>query len=322
MLELIKGAKLMVETCAQIQPGESVLVLVDDEAWPMRMGQVIMDVASSVGAEAVLAVMKPRQVHGHEPPKSVAVAMKSVNAIILMSNRYGICHTNARMEATSAGVRVYTMDEIPEDYFKRDLTVADIHKIRERTEKTAQRLTQATTARVTTPAGTDITMSLSGREGLAIHPLNRVFAGLPDCSEAAISPVEGTAEGIIVVDIGLIGWGYVLRQPLRYTVKLGRVVEISGGEGEDAEKLRKIVATDENANNIAELGIGTSHTIPSGMEATRQGAGMAGTVHIAIGRNNDIGGQTWSHIHVDGLMSHPTVELDGDFVVKDGVLLL
>ena len=131
--------------------------------------------------------------------------------------------------------------------------------------------------------------------------------------------MEGTAEGTMVIDIGVIGWAYLLREPIRCVVKSGMVVEIS--KGEDADRLRKIAATDENASNIAELGIGTSHTIPRIYRATRRDGGITGSAHIAIGRNNDMGGQTWSQIHADGLMDRPTIELDGEIVVNNGVLV-
>ncbi|MFH1087420.1 MAG: aminopeptidase [Chloroflexota bacterium] len=319
MLELVKGAKLIVETCAGIKPGEKVLVVADDEVFPMQMGRIVMDVANSAGADAVLMVMKPREISGEEPPQAVALAMKSVNAVIYITNRWGIGHTDARKEATAAGVRCYSMVDVPEDCFKQDISVADIHQIKERTEKMAAKLTRARQARITGPGGTDLTMGLEGRPGLPLHPMWEVLGGLPDYAEAAISPVEGTTSGTLVIDIGVIGWRYLLRQPIRCQVKSGRVVEVSGNE--DADRFRKLSTTDENASNIAELGIGTSHTIPRIYRATRRDGGMAGNIHIAIGRNNDIGGQTWSRIHQDGLVDRPTVELDGEVIVRDGALV-
>ncbi|MFC1958393.1 aminopeptidase [Chloroflexota bacterium] len=319
MLELLKGAKLLVETCAKIQPEDKVLIVVDDEAFPMRMGKVVLDVANSFGAETALAVMKPREGAANEPPHVIAIAMRSVNAVIYITNRHGIAHTDARKEATAAGVRLYQMIAVPEDYFKQEITAADLEKIKTRTEALAQKLTKTRHAWVTTPAGTAITMSLEGRKGIALHPLAEAMGNFPDYAEAAIAPVEGTAEGTMVIDVGILGWEHLFLKSVRCMVKSGRVVEIEGSE--DAERLRQIVATDKNASNIAELGIGTSHTIPKVYRATRMDGGIAGTIHIAIGRNNDIGGQTWSQIHHDGLMHCPTVELDGEVVVKDGILV-
>jgi len=319
MLELLKGAKLLVETCAKVRSEEKVLVIVDDAAFPVRMGIVVFDVANSVGAEAVLAVMKPREGAADEPPYAIATAMRSVNTVIYITNRHGMAHTDARKEATAAGVRVCQMIAVPEDYFKREITVIDLEEIKARTEVLVQKLTKTSHARVTTPAGTDITMSLEGREGIGIHPLAEGVGGFPDYAEAAIAPVEGTTEGTMVIDVGVLGWEYLFLQPIRCVVKSGRIVGID--DSADAERLRQIVATDENAPNIAELGIGTSHTIPKVYRATRRDGGIAGTIHIGIGRNNDIGGQTWSRVHHDGLMNSPTVELDGEVVVRDGVLV-
>ncbi len=116
---LEKGAKLIIETCAKVKPGETVLLIADDETFPLKMGKLAMDAVSAIGAEPVMAVIKPREIGGHEPPLAVAVAMRSVNVAIHFTNRHGIGHTDARKDATAAGVRVYVMVEAPEDYFNR-----------------------------------------------------------------------------------------------------------------------------------------------------------------------------------------------------------
>lgn len=316
MLDLVKGAKLIVETCVRVKPGEKVLVVTDSQAFPMRMGTIVMDTACEAGAEATLAVMKPREIAGQEPPQAIAAAMKSVNAVIYISNTFAIGHTNASKEAFAAGTRVYFMTQVPEDYFKREITVADLNQIKERTERVSQKLAASSEAWITAPGGTNLKMQTKGRKSLGIHPLADVRGSLPDYAEAAISPVEGTAEGTIVYDVSILGWNYLLRSPIRCTVKGGRMVEVSGGA--DGDRLKGISQTDENSSNIAELGIGTSHTIPRVYKGTRRDGGMAGNVHIAIGRNNDIGGVLWSRIHVDGLVDRPTVRLDGELLLKDG----
>jgi leucyl aminopeptidase (aminopeptidase T) len=45
---------------------------------------------------------------------------------------------------------------------------------------------------------------------------------------------------------------------------------------------------------------------------------LLGTVHLAVGRNNDIGGKTLSAIHNDLLMTQPSLELDGVRVLEKG----
>ena len=76
---------------------------------------------------------------------------------------------------------------------------------------------------------------------------------------------------------------------------------------------------DENASNCAaELGIGTSHTMPADLKGVIWDYGRAGTIHIAAGRNNDIGGITHSLFHKDLLLTKSTVFLDDICVLKNG----
>ena len=127
-----------------------------------------------------------------------------------------------------------------------------------------------------------------------------------------------------MADASVRQWEYVLRTPIRFKIKKGRVqVEsISSDVAEEAERFKEIVLIDENAGNCAaELGIGTNHLVPWHLhgDAMRDYA-MAGNTHIAVGRNNDIGGETWSRIHNDVLMTRATVTLDDVCVVENGEL--
>ena len=317
MRKLEKSAKFVLETCIGLKKGDKLLVLTDTGAWPMRMGETLMDMADAMGAEAVLSIIKPLEIAGDELPAAVAEAMKAVDCVLWVSTRIGIGHSKAAKDARDSGVAIKQMNEVPEGYLDREFSAEEIYRLKERTEKVSAKLAAAEAVALTTPYGTNITMSLKGRDAIAINPLGRGM--LPDYGEAAITPVEGTAEGVIVVDLAMIGWGYVLREPLRYTVKAGKVVAITGPQ-EEAERLSQIAGTDEGANNIAELAIGTSTTIAGPILGTRWDAGRLGYVHIAMGRNTDIGGKTWSKIHIDGIMTRATMHLDGVCVLKDGVL--
>jgi leucyl aminopeptidase (aminopeptidase T) len=280
-----------------------------------------MSVLKSMKAEAVLAIMTQREIAGHEPPPAVAAAMKNVDTVIQVCEKASITHTTATKEAIAAGVRWVNMLDIPVDDIRKGVSVPDISLIKERTEKLAEMLTKANVVKITTPWGTNITLSLAGREALPLHPMGPKHFPIPYYGEAAISPVEGSAEGTMVFDLAMRGWGFMLKEPLRCMVKEGKVVDISGASP-DVEKLRKIAARDENAANIAELGIGTSHIIPGTMQGASRDFARLNTVHLALGRNDDIGGKTWSNIHQDGLMSRATVELDQIFVLRDGAFLI
>jgi leucyl aminopeptidase (aminopeptidase T) len=321
MRELMQGIRNAFEARMAVREKEHVLILSDDDGGSIWLGQLTMDVIHSMGAEAVLVAINPDDIVGEEPPPQVAAAMKVVGAIFRISDKADLVHSTARKEATAAGARYYILSPAEVDDLKVPISSADLQVIKDRSVNLSQRLAQTRVAKVTTSAGTNLTMTLTGRQSLALHPLNQVIASLNDYAEAAIAPIEGSAEGTIVADVCILQWNYLFREPLRIKVAAGRVVDVSGPE-HDAERLRKALATDADASNIAELGIGTSHIIPLVMRGNRRDAARIGTAHIGIGRNDDIGGKTWSNIHLDCLMSQTYVELDNVPILKDGRLLI
>lgn len=328
MLKYVDNVRMMLEKVVRIKPGQNLLVITDTYARSKAIAHAVTEVANSIGVQAVLTMIEPLTHIGQEPPPCVSAAMKAVDVIIEFGDSATSGHSNARKEATEAGAKYYTLHtDVSEDYLRTSTALEDLNKIKKQTESLAEMMTRANVARVTTSYGTDITMSLKGRQAIPIHPLTDVPVGsLQDYAEAAISPVEGTTEGLVVVDASIRGWGYILRAPIRFEVKGGRVQTntVSSDVTEEAERFKRIVLLDQNASNCAaELGLGTSHTVPRILrgDAMRDFA-MAGNTHIAVGRNNDIGGETWSQVHTDVLMTRATVKLDGVCVIENGNLLI
>jgi leucyl aminopeptidase (aminopeptidase T) len=308
----------LVHTAARVQPGEHVCIATDTQTLPIA--QAIFEAARELGAEPVLVVMAPRRAHGNEPPPVVAAAMRAAQ-VVIQPVTYAMTHTDATQAALRAGARVLVLRGVTEEIMTHGAMLADYDAVDRVTREVARLLTAASTVRVTSPSGTDLTLSAAGRGAVALT--GRVggpgtFAAMPD-GEAAISPVEGTAEGILVIDHTMDNLGR-LDAPIRMTVRGGRVVEITGGAS--AERLRTMVAAaDANATNIAEFAIGTNdraRLIGSMTEDKK----YRGSVHVAIGDNHVIGGSVVSELHLDGLLLRPTVELDGRRVVEGGRLLV
>lgn len=323
MSKITKGAKLLAEHVMAVKPGEEVVVVADAYARPMLLGQAFYDAVSSLGARPTLGIMPAPEYNGQEPPRAIAAAMEAADVVLLIHEAHPLAHTNARKRAAELGKRVYiAKTDMGEDYYARDITADDLTAIRERTEAVAKRFEDGKVARLTTPLGTDLTVDIAGRPGVALHPFTTVLGGIPDYAEATIAPNEGKSYGKVVIDSHMIGWGFLLREPLRVRVEAGRCVEVEG-DSENAEQLRRIVFGAENSDNCpAEFAIGTSHTIPESVNSERYLAGRCGLAHIAFGRNNDIGGATWSKTHIDGVMRNATITVDGETILQDGKLLI
>jgi leucyl aminopeptidase (aminopeptidase T) len=66
-----------------------------------------------------------------------------------------------------------------------------------------------------------------------------------------------------------------------------------------------------DAYNLAELGIGTNVGVTELVGSVLLDEKAAGTVHIAIGDDASIGGDTEAPLHLDGILREPTVYADG-----------
>ena len=110
-----------------------------------------------------------------------------------------------------------------------------------------------------------------------------------------------------------------LEEPVTIHVHEGRAVEIEGGAA--ADRLREIVATVRDADNIGEIGIGLNRAARIADEIT-EAKKAYGTVHLALGDSaNEYGGTVECDVHLDGLVMSPTVAFDGrDVVVLQPVL--
>ncbi len=322
MFDVANGLRSIMEACGMVKKGEQVLVIADNEGGSMWLGEIVMNVAGSMGGNAMLMVIDPPEMRGAEPPPAVSAAMKKVNVSIRVTDKAALVHSTARKEATALGARYYTFDNIPLEHIKKGASALDIHTIADRTEKLARIMDRSKIARVTSPSGTDLRFSIEGRKSIPLHPLSPIVAGVPYYAEAASAPVEASADGKIVVDLGFIDWGYLLNKPIHLVVREGNVVSVAGGNLADMNKLNDALKKYKNASNIAEFGIGTSHIVPLPMRGNRQDAARMGTVHFALGRNDDIGGLTHSEVHWDVLISQPNIELDGQLIMKDGVLYI
>lgn len=244
--------------------------------------------------------------------------MKHVNVILCPTSR-SLTHTRARKEACEAGARVATLPGITEAIMRRTLS-ANYPRIKEKSERLALLLSQGKEVAIKTELGTDLTLSIEGREGHSdyglVHSPGEV-SNLP-AGEAYIAPLEGTAQGVIWVD-GSMGKSGRIKKPIKLTVKDGYVTDISGGV--EARSLGKeIDPFGQPARNIAELGIGTNEkAIVTGNILEDEKA--LRTIHIALGDNKTFGGTVEVPSHLDGIIRNPTLWIDGRVVLDRGKII-
>jgi len=314
--ELDRAVRTVVRDCLAVKPEDDVLVVCNPVT--EDLGALIRNVAESEGAEAVLAVLSERDSHAAEPPKAVAAAMVASDVVIAPTVQ-SLSHTAARKAASDAGVRIATMPGVTEEMLARVMG-AEMEELRRRGEAVCAALDAGSEARITCANGSDLRLGLESRSAIVDAgdlSARGAFGNIP-CGEGFIAPLERTAEGTLVVDGSIAGVGR-LQDPVALTVRDGHLADAAGAEGEALLELLTVHGDD--GTNVAELGIGTNEeAILTGniLEDEK----ILGTAHVAFGASAAIGGTVQVPVHLDCVVLEPTVEVDGEALVRDGELLV
>ncbi|MBI2526086.1 MAG: hypothetical protein HYV93_08905 [Candidatus Rokubacteria bacterium] len=319
------------------QAGQHVVIVTDTAHDPL-VWQAVATCVHELGATPSVMLFPPRPADYLDPPEPVVEAMTRADLVVLVATT-GMFHSPAGHRTMGAGVPTIVMDGgITADMLTRGGVTADYQQMLRTRYALGKRLEGARMARLRSSLGTDVTYSVEGRifvpkepdgsrhplkvfrraeEGRKGSPLyGVVFPGL----EFNIPPVEGTANGVIVVDTTLHQIG-LLQQPIRFAVHQGRIKSIEGGY--QARELEEYIRRfgDENAWHMpveASIGLNPEARI-TGVQ--REDKNILGAIHVALGRNDDIGGTIYSKLHLDGVILRPTLEVDGRLIIEDGRLI-
>ncbi|MCL4519350.1 MAG: aminopeptidase [Thaumarchaeota archaeon] len=139
---------------------------------------------------------------------------------------------------------------------------------------------------------TDISFSIEGRKPIVDGGEKNLPGG-----EVFVSPVDSTVNGKVYFDLPIIFNSREIRGA-RLSFKNGVVVESSAEEGQ--EFLREMLAADEGARRLGELGIGMNRGINRFTKNILFDEKMGDTIHMAVGLSfEESGGTNKSAIHID-----------------------
>jgi leucyl aminopeptidase (aminopeptidase T) len=187
---------------------------------------------------------------------------------------------------------------------------ADYAAIERHCMEVLDQVAAADTLQITTQSGTDMTVRAGERvwqrdTGIIHTPGD--FSNLP-AGEVFVSPE--TADGTYVVDGTMRPYGLLDGRQLEFTVEDGYVTHISDDEiRQQVETAAEAVG--QAAYNLAEMGIGTNVGVRTLVGSVLLDEKAAGTVHFAIGDDASIGGDTDAPLHLDGVLTAPTIFADG-----------
>jgi len=295
--------KTIITKCLGFKKGEHLLIVCDDKS--QMFARAFYKAVRQYSIETVLLKMSPRKMHGWEPPKEVAFALKAADIAILLTSM-SLSHTKARKEACEkAGTRIASLPGITPQIFKRSIKV-NYSSLKKRVEKVVNRLSKGNRLEVYTNRGTHLVMSIRGRkgfsdDGLYIKP--GAFGNLP-AGEACIAPCEGKTSGSLVVDASapLVG---KIKRPIKIIIKDGLIQNMPL-----SKIASKILPLGRCALNVAEFGIGLN---PKAKVTgnTLEDEKAKHTAHLAIGTNISFGGKVYCPCHLDFVFFNPVIFIDG-----------
>ena len=311
---LPRACNILIRECAHVQKGEEVLVLAD-EAQDRDLVLELAAAVARVGARAI-SMIYPVIAPYREPPRSVVLAMK--NAPVVLACGTTPMGAEVIKETLESGARMLSMFRISPESFARTVPI-DYRSLKREMEKIRKILDRCRTVEITSPAGTQFKVQMAGRPTkLALGSVRR--AGEVDHIAAGaigVAPLEGTAEGRIVVDGTILGFGRAF-DPVTLEVRDGKILNVKGAR--NWKGLRQLLQRDRYAPWVCEIGLGVNPKarLVGGPEDER----VRGSVHVGFGENRFFGGTIASASHMDGTMLKATLKVDGKEIVRNGKLLI
>jgi aminopeptidase len=347
MSKLDEAALIAMRDCVALREGEEVLIMSNFEGDALTISRALFEQTKALGGKPVIVIQKQKNVYDIAENSAIAAIRSEQDVMIYMTadklgkdpygmnvgyvGRDGQKYDNPYFLAVwgNRRSRGFFSPGATVDMFQRCVPI-DYAELKRRSANLKAVFDAGKEVHVTSPAGTDVRLSIEGRQGKTDNGDYSVpgQAGNLPAGETYVSPVVGSTRGTIVFDgtIILIGNGVIPKTPVRVDFTDGYVSKVSGGD--EAKELLKVIERGErlakenglkeeerNARHLGELGIGLNYAARmTGNILEDEKLGK--TVHFAIGANYD--NDAKALIHQDCLVMNPSMWVDEKQIMKNG----
>jgi aminopeptidase len=296
-------------------PSDSVLI-VADERMLQNEAAIWFESAKELGLPIDLIVISEMTRSGEEPPTELVTAAEQASIVILQTV-FSLTHTAAGKAARLNNGRGASLPGADHELIMRALSIP-YDSIRELGTTLKDLLQKTEQVTVTSIQGTNLTARV--RQTGVINDSGFILPGetgnLP-AGEVFYAPLLGSTNGTLVIDGSIAD--DILDAPITVTIQNGVATKIEGGTA--AQRLwNKLNQFGEAGRIVAEIGIGTNPAA-SISQNLLEAEKAYGTVHVAFGNSSAIGGENNVPIHIDGLISEPTVLFDSEKILANRVFV-
>lgn len=325
VVDAMSMARKIINSCMGVKHGEEVFIVIDTES-DMTMPQALAGAALECGAEFTLAMMPSRAMAEGSTTmtKVIQKGMEGADVFIGMTRSSGAAIYDSRLKdlLDEKKIRECSMVMRDLDNYIKGGALADYEAVYRDGQKLSEFWEDRKHIKITSPAGTNLEAAIGHGHAIIECGIARNPGDAMAFSDGEVSqgPDEGTMNGTLVIDGPICMLG-APSDPIRMTIKKGKIISIDGGDIKIANRLAKIIEEVPNADNIAEIGIGLNPcSFQNGDFEEEKKA--RGTCHIALGDNLYYDGTTKCGVHMDMIQYKPTILMDGIEVVKDGKVVL
>ena len=307
--------KNIVFNCGGLKASDSVLILCNSST--RMIADEFLRCVTSVNSKANLMEIPDLPNHGAE-------AMCRASLIISLC-RYSLAHSRARVDSSHAGARFLSLPLYDWVLLEDECLRIDYSAQAGCVRKFADAFTAGQELHVTTLAGTNIRLGITGRIGNFCPGFVKDAGdlGSPPDIEANVSPIENSAEGVVVVDgsISMPNFGLLLTNVV-LEVHSGKVVEFRSENNEYVKRLNQLFAeTNSLRRVVAEFGVGLNPAAKlTGSMLTDEGA--MGCVHFGLGSNHTVGGLSQVDFHLDFILRNASLSVDDKQLINFGAPIL
>jgi leucyl aminopeptidase (aminopeptidase T) len=318
-MEVARAADFLCRKVLEIQPGENV-VLYCDTGSDMRVVNATAAAIHTLGAIPVIVRWHTQKDIDLPMPKAVRGAILNADVCIEYS-ACGYVHSPQWREATQAGVAMVCYVGMNVDMMVRTLDPELYYKIQEFGAAYRNVLSTAKSGfRITSPAGTDITMKVrppappAAPAAPAAAPRRRRGGML--VGQGMIPAISDSVNGTIVFDGAIWPPSEIqkIKEPIKLKVVNGRVEEISGGF--EAKILKNWFAhfNDPDVYKILHISPGFNPGVKRITGDIVEDERVFGCVEIGLGNSP-------KPCHTDGIMLDCSVWVDDELIEKEGIYI-
>ncbi len=312
-MDHIEKAKQTLVNCLNVKRSERLLILCDGGT--IDIAQIFFEAAEKVCMSPLLMEIPMGRFHGDEPPR-IAAGVMIDSDVIVAPTTYSITYSNATRTALANGARVATMPGITMEMLEMGGLEANYRSMAKRIRKVGRMFTRSRNVHLTSESGTDVRMSIAGREWITddtgLCYKRGSITNLP-AGELFIAPKETSINGHLVIDGVFTG---PIKGKIELMVKNGNVESLKG-----SVETRKLMARSSCVRTVCKLGLGMnpkSRIIGNILEDQK----TLGTVNIGLGDNSSFGGNVVCEAHYDAMILKPTLVIDRKTLIEDGRFVL